>query len=198
MAKKQLKSILKELRIGIINGLIIGAVSFIFVLIYLVITKAEVNLNEGFKLSSCLLVSGIIAISMLVSITLSSVIGTCFPLLLTKMKIDPAVASGPFITTLNDISSVIIYYGLTFILFIVLFFFIKKNQLRYYLVSYGTFRFVLEYFRGDSRGASFISFLSPSQFLSVLMIILGIVLFIFGDSIVNWLKKKYSPELLEN
>ena len=118
--KKQLKSILKELRIGIINGLIIGAVSFIFVLIYLVITKAEVNLNEGFKLSSCLLVSGIIAISMLVSITLSSVIGTCFPLLLTKMKIDPAVASGPFITTLNDISSVIIYYGLTFILFIVL------------------------------------------------------------------------------
>ena len=57
---------------------------------------------------------------MLVSITLSSVIGTCFPLLLAKLKIDPAVASGPFITTLNDVIAVIVYYGLTFLLFIIL------------------------------------------------------------------------------
>ena len=57
---------------------------------------------------------------MLVSIALASVIGTCFPLLLTKLHIDPAVASGPFITTLNDIIAVLVYYGLTFLLFIVL------------------------------------------------------------------------------
>ena len=36
------------------------------------------------------------------------------------MKIDPAVASGPFITTLNDVIAVVVYYGLTFLLFIVL------------------------------------------------------------------------------
>ena len=118
--KKQVKSVFKELRIGFLNGLIIGATSFVFSLIYLVLTKAEVKLDEGFAIQDCLLVAGIIATSMLVSITLASVIGTCFPLLLAKMKNDPAVASGPFITTLNDVIAVLVYYGLTFILFIVL------------------------------------------------------------------------------
>lgn len=118
--KKQIKSIFKELRIGFLNGLIIGFVSFVFVFLYLIITKSEVNIGSGFEITSCIMVSGIIAFSMLVSITLASVIGTCFPLLLTKLKIDPAVASGPFITTLNDVIAVIVYYGLTFLLFIVL------------------------------------------------------------------------------
>lgn len=118
--KKQLKSIFKELRIGFINGFIIGIVSFLFVLAYLAITKSEVHIGAGYVFTDSLLVSGIIGTSMLISITLASVIGTCFPLLLTKLKIDPAVASGPFITTLNDVIAVLVYYGLTFLLFMVL------------------------------------------------------------------------------
>lgn len=118
--KKQLKSILKELRIGAMNGLIIGLVSFVFVLIYLMITKSEIHVGSAYNIGDCLIVSGIISVSMFISITLASVIGTCFPLLLTKLKIDPAVASGPFITTLNDVIAVVVYYGLTFLLFIVL------------------------------------------------------------------------------
>ena len=118
--KKQLKSIFKELRIGFINGFIIGIVSFLFVLVYLAITKSEVHIGAGYVFTDSLLVSGIIGTSMLISITLASVIGTCFPLLLTKLKIDPAVASGPFITTLNDVIAVLVYYGLTFLLFMVL------------------------------------------------------------------------------
>lgn len=118
--KKQIKSILKELQIGAMNGLIIGLVSFAFVLLYLIITKAEIHVGSEYNIGDCLMVSGIISVSMFVSITLASVIGTCFPLLLTKMKIDPAVASGPFITTLNDVIAVVVYYGLTFLLFIVL------------------------------------------------------------------------------
>ena len=102
------------------NGLIIGLVSFVFVLLYLIITKAEIHVGSEYNIGDCLMVSGIISVSMFVSITLASVIGTCFPLLLTKMKIDPAVASGPFITTLNDVIAVVVYYGLTFLLFIVL------------------------------------------------------------------------------
>jgi len=117
--KKQLKSIFKELRIGIVNGLLIGIVSFLFVLGYLAITKAEIYLGAGYVFLDTVMVSGIIGVSMFVSITLASVIGTCFPLLLSKMHIDPAVASGPFITTLNDIVAVVIYYGLTFLLFFV-------------------------------------------------------------------------------
>ncbi len=88
--------------------------------------------------------------------------------------------------------------GFLFILFIVLFFFVKKNHLRYYLLSYGTFRFILEYFRGDSRGATIFGLITPSQFLSILMIIGGILLFIFEDKLIYLVKKKYNPELINN
>jgi len=87
--------------------------------------------------------------------------------------------------------------GFLFILFAVLFFGIKKHQLRIYLMSYGTFRFILEFFRGDSRGNTIFGVLSPSQFLSVIMIILGILLIFFEDKIKIHLMKKYNPELLE-
>ena len=50
--------------------------------------------------------------------TLSSLIGTVFPIFLNAIHIDPAVASGPFITTINDIIAIVIYYGLVYLLFI--------------------------------------------------------------------------------
>ena len=62
-----------------------------------------------------------------------------------------------------------------FLLFIVLLF-IKKNQFVVYLFSYGIFRFVLEFLRGDDRGSLFI--LSPSQWLSIALIITGIIILI--------------------
>ncbi|ORN77990.1 hypothetical protein B8A15_14030, partial [Staphylococcus aureus] len=39
-------------------------------------------------------------------------VGSMIPLLMNKLNIDPAVASGPFITTINDIISMLIYFGL--------------------------------------------------------------------------------------
>ena len=47
---------------------------------------------------------------------ISSMMGTLIPLFLHKMKVDPAVASGPLISTINDLVAVITYYGLTWIL----------------------------------------------------------------------------------
>ena len=119
-AKKQRKNILKELRIGTFNGLLIGLISFVFISVYLLITKANIHPETAFSIIDCAITAGIIGVSMMLSIIISSVIGTVFPLLLSKMKIDPAVASGPFITTLNDISSVVIYYGLAYLLFFIL------------------------------------------------------------------------------
>lgn len=118
--KRQRKSVFKELKIGFINGILIGAVSFVVVLAYLAITQQEIITGNGYLFTDTLLVGGIIGVSMLVALTLSSVVGTVFPILLSKMRIDPAVASGPFITTINDIVSVIVYYGLTFLLFMVI------------------------------------------------------------------------------
>lgn len=86
--------------------------------------------------------------------------------------------------------------GFLFILFIFLFFVVKKNHLRYYLICYGSFRFVLEFFRGDSRGATIGGLISPSQLLSILMVVAGILLFIFEDKLIYLVKKKYNPELI--
>ncbi len=44
--------------------------------------------------------------------TVGTFVGSMIPLLMNKLNIDPAVASGPFITTINDIISMLIYFGL--------------------------------------------------------------------------------------
>ena len=113
--KKNRKGIFKELKLGIVNGLLIGAVAFIFVLVYLFITKKEIVTSLGFNILETLKVSSIIGVSMLISIMVSSMIGTLFPLFLEKINIDPTVASGTFITTINDIVAVTVYYGLIYI-----------------------------------------------------------------------------------
>lgn len=75
--------------------------------------------------------------------------------------------------------------------------FVKKNRSAWYLIGYNVFRFFLEYLRGDDRGASPFGFLSPSQFLSIVMLLMGIALLIFRKDIENWLKKynKVNPKL---
>ncbi|MFJ7932898.1 magnesium transporter [Sporosarcina sp. NPDC096371] len=58
------------------------------------------------------LIGLLVGAAIFVSIFVATISGSFIPLLMHKLKIDPAVASGPFITTLNDIISVIIYLGL--------------------------------------------------------------------------------------
>ncbi|GKV54798.1 hypothetical protein NCCP2222_07450 [Sporosarcina sp. NCCP-2222] len=48
----------------------------------------------------------------MVSIFVATILGSFIPLFMHRLKIDPAVASGPFITTLNDVISILIYLGL--------------------------------------------------------------------------------------
>ena len=54
----------------------------------------------------------VIALSLLLIIIVSGFIGASVPLALKKMNIDPALATGPFVTTSNDILSLLIYLGL--------------------------------------------------------------------------------------
>ena len=56
--------------------------------------------------------------ALLGAMTLSSMSGTVIPLAFKKIRIDPAVASGPLITTVNDLVAVVIYYGLAWLLLI--------------------------------------------------------------------------------
>ncbi len=77
-----------------------------------------------------------------------------------------------------------------FVCFIIFFFFIKKDLTEKYFITYGVFRFFLEYLRGDDRGNFIIPFLSPSQFMSIVMIIMGIIFIIMR-------KTHYKKELNE-
>ncbi|MGN5883056.1 MULTISPECIES: magnesium transporter [Staphylococcus] len=54
----------------------------------------------------------IVAGSLTIAMTVGTLMGSIIPLVMNKLKIDPAVASGPFITTINDIISMLIYFGL--------------------------------------------------------------------------------------
>ena len=61
-------------------------------------------------------VSGCIGFSLLLAMIISSAVGTLIPLFFKRIKVDPAVASGPLITTVNDLVAVVTYYGLSWIL----------------------------------------------------------------------------------
>ena len=55
---------------------------------------------------------------MVLAMLISSLVGTAIPLLFKSVGVDPAVASGPLITTVNDLVAVVAYYGLTWIILI--------------------------------------------------------------------------------
>ena len=119
--KKIFQIIFKELRIGFINGILLGILSFVSVFAFLYISnKPIIDGDTSFILDDALRVSLIVALSLFIALTIAAVTGSLIPILLKKFKIDPAVASGPFISTINDICAVVIYYGLATILFILL------------------------------------------------------------------------------
>lgn len=109
--RQKLYLIGKEARVGLVNGLILGVLSFAFIGLYLTVLKGQ-PLMMAFSVSLCT------GIALLVSILLSSAAGTTVPMIFKKLKIDPAVASGPLITTLNDLVAVVSYYGLSWMLLI--------------------------------------------------------------------------------
>ena len=118
---KYLKTIFKEIRIGFMNGLILAIISFALVFIFLYLRKQVIVEGEVFNILDTVKASGSVSISLMIAMTASSFTGTFIPIMLTKIKIDPAVASGPFITTINDILAIAIYYGLAYLLFITVF-----------------------------------------------------------------------------
>ncbi|SDB55659.1 magnesium transporter [Ruminococcaceae bacterium FB2012] len=96
----------KEMRVGLFNGILLGSVSFLFVGLYIHFFKQKAL---GFSFA----VSGCIGISLILAMLISSAVGTLIPLFFKKIKVDPAVASGPLITTVNDLVAVVTYYGLS-------------------------------------------------------------------------------------
>ena len=114
---KIFKLVFKEMRIALFNGLFISSIAFAVVFGYLLITHEIINANNGFNIKDLLLTAFVVSISLFGTILISGFIGTTTPIVLKKLKIDPAVASGPFITTINDITAIVIYYGIALLMF---------------------------------------------------------------------------------
>ena len=110
-AKQKLEFVLKEMRIGFANGLLLGSMAFILLGIYITLVKGK-PVHYAFAISGC------VGVSLLLAMLISSLIGVLTPMFFHKIKTDPAVASGPLITTINDLVAVVTYYGLAAVVLI--------------------------------------------------------------------------------
>ena len=109
--KQQRGLVFKEMRVGFINGAILGSLSFVLVGAYILIAKSS---SPTFSFA----VSGCIGLAIIIAMVVSSFVGTAIPIFFKKIKVDPAVASGPLITTVNDLVAVVAYYGIVWVLLI--------------------------------------------------------------------------------
>jgi magnesium transporter len=98
--KRIMPRIAKEATVGLMNGIILSALIFGVAVFF-----ANVQLAV------------VVSLSLLTVIVFASTFGTIFPLVLHRYRIDPALAIGPFVTTLNDVIGLFIYFSIGMLLF---------------------------------------------------------------------------------
>lgn len=101
----------KETRVGLLSGGFLGLLALLFLGLY-------VHFTSGSPWAAAFSVSGCVGIALVAAMVVSSMVGTLVPMFFHRIKIDPAVASGPLITTVNDLVAVVVYYGLAYLLLI--------------------------------------------------------------------------------
>jgi magnesium transporter len=89
--------LMKEVSLSLLNGLILAVILFV---------------GSHFLLDVEIVIGLIVTTALMSVIIIASLIGTFVPLLLDKFGIDPALATGPFITTSNDICGILIYFSI--------------------------------------------------------------------------------------
>ncbi len=110
-AAQKMKLTLKEGLVGLGNGVVIGVMAFVFCGLYIHFGK-QMPWLASFEISGC------IGAAMMLAMFISGIGGTAIPMFFNGIHIDPAVASGPLITTVNDLVAVVSYYGLAWIFLI--------------------------------------------------------------------------------
>ncbi len=97
-----LRILWKELRVGLLAGGALGVVAFVKVMVIdsLLMQNPEVTVTVGLA----------VAFSLAVTIVISKIIGACLPILAKKIGFDPAVMASPFITTVVDAASLVLYF----------------------------------------------------------------------------------------
>ena len=109
--KQKFQLVVKEVKTGSLNGILLGVMALLCLGVY-------VHFFKGYTWMGAFGISGCVGVSLLVAMAISSAVGTVIPMFFHKIKVDPAVASGPLITTVNDLVAVVSYYGLAWLLLI--------------------------------------------------------------------------------
>lgn len=108
---QKVKLIFKEMKIGFFNGAILAVMALLFL-------GAYIHLFKGFSLGYSMMISACVGVSLVGAMVVSSLVGTLTPIFFKKVGVDPAVASGPLITTINDLVAIVVYYGLVAVVLI--------------------------------------------------------------------------------
>lgn len=98
--KDILKVIWKEIRVAVITALVLGIVCF---------SKLQLIDNLIFGYDYTLKISFVVSISLFVTVCAAKIVGACLPLIAKKCRLDPAVVANPFITTIVDVLSLLIF-----------------------------------------------------------------------------------------
>jgi magnesium transporter len=94
--KTAIRVVLRELMVGILIGIICGVLISVIAFIW----------------QGSFILGIVVGASLVITLIIGTLAGTIIPLVLSRFKFDPAVASGPLITTVNDILSLLIYFGI--------------------------------------------------------------------------------------
>ncbi len=111
MKKEEIK---REFTSNLITSLMLGLITFVisFVFVYFSQLGLPEGASEFTNLQTALIFATIIAGSLTVVVAVVSLLSIAIPHIFKSMKVDPAVASGPFITTITDFFSTLVYFGL--------------------------------------------------------------------------------------
>ncbi len=102
---ESLKNLTKEFLVALLNGIFLSSILLISVIV--IFPRGELSFDFALLLS----------LSLLIIIVMATIVGASIPLLLKKMNTDPAIATGPFVTTSNDILGLLVY--LTIIIYFI-------------------------------------------------------------------------------
>ncbi len=102
------KHLLRELGTGLLNGVLIGLILFVVTYVFLLLMNNP----------DALQITEVVSLSILASLTFSTLLGALMPIIINSFNIDPAIASGPFVTMINDILALSVYFTLATVLII--------------------------------------------------------------------------------
>jgi len=106
--KSIVKHLFREVGTGLLNGLLLATILFGIIIVFLIWT------NNPYYLS----IAKVVSLSIFVGLTVSTLMGALMPIVINSFKIDPAIASGPFVSVINDLLGITIYFTLATIIII--------------------------------------------------------------------------------